>query len=90
MLTESDNERLDSIMDAVLQLREERGYPPPRDEDRIAEILQRCEKSAAEERQQLVESEQQFARPVRPQTSAVDSEGLKSFPQMDRWRGQKD
>jgi NADH:ubiquinone oxidoreductase subunit E len=82
MLTEIDIERFDSIMESVLQLREERGYVPPRDEEKIAEILQKWEKSSVEEHKLLVESIQYFASTVRYQPAARNSNSLKQFPQI--------
>lgn len=90
MLTDNDIERMDSIMESVLQLREERGYMPTRDEDKIAEILQRAEKSASAEHQRLLDSELQFVSVNRHQIAVKNSDNLKSFPQVDRWRGQQD
>jgi hypothetical protein len=79
-MTEIDVERLDSIMGSVLQLREERGYVPPRDEEKIAEILHKWNLSADEQHKLLVESKQQFAAKVRHQVAANKSEKLKEFP----------
>lgn len=89
MLTESDIERFDAIMNGVLQIREARGFNVPvRDEDKIAEILSRGERAADEERQALVDSERLFAGPVKAQRAAKDSDTLKNFSALDRWRGQ--
>lgn len=89
MLTEIDIERFDSIMELVLQLRKERGSMPPRDETKIAEILQKWEKSAAEQHKLLLDSEQQFANPIKYQPAATRSDNLKMFPQMNKWRTPK-
>ena len=49
MLTKADIQRFDSIMAAVMKKREDRGFNiPDRDEDKIAEILDKWEKSAKE------------------------------------------
>jgi hypothetical protein len=86
MLTEAERKeletKLDSIIKSVLQLREDRGYMPPRDEDKIAEILQRWDNSAAEEHRRLIESEEQFAVPVKKQLAARLSENLRKVPQI--------
>ncbi len=50
MLTKEDIKRFDSIMSAVLQRREDRGFDvPDRDEDKIAEIFAKWDRSAKEE-----------------------------------------
>ncbi len=87
MLTDSDMERFDSIMSAVLQRREDRGFEvPDRDEEKIAEILSQAERSAAEEHTLWAQSVEQFASTVKYQESAVASGDAHSFPQMDRYR----
>lgn len=60
MLTDSDKERFDSIMEKVMEKRLLRTSPPVRDEEKIAEILRRAEQSAAEEHARLVESINQY------------------------------
>ena len=86
MLTNADIDRFDSIMDRITQRREERGFPPDRDEDKIAEILYKAERAAAEEHARLVESTQQFASAVRFQVPANEIDDGRGFPQIDRYR----
>lgn len=86
MLTDSDKERLDSIMAASIKRMEERVFPLDRDEDKIAEILSRAERAAAEEHERLVESKAGFASTVKFQTSVTDSEDNKEFPNINRYR----
>lgn len=56
MLTNSDKERFNSIMEKVMEKRLLRTSVPERDEEKIAEILRRAEQSAAEEHARLVET----------------------------------
>lgn len=77
MLLELDVEKLDSMMESVLQLREERGYMPNRDEDKIAEILQKWEASSAEQHRLLIESQRQFTDKPKYQRAANQSDTLK-------------
>ncbi len=56
MLTNSDREKFDSIMEKVMEKRLLRTSAPERDEEKIAEILRRAEQSAAEEHARLLES----------------------------------
>jgi hypothetical protein len=56
MLTNSDREKFDSIMENVMEKRLLRTSVPERDEEKIAEILRRAEQSAAEEHARLIES----------------------------------
>jgi uridine kinase len=86
---EDIKDRLDAVMESVLQTREERGYVPDRDEDKIAKILMKWEKSSYDEYQRLIESRQQFADPIKYQPTASRSETLKMFPQINRFRTQK-
>lgn len=86
MLTKSDVKRLDSLMESVLQRRKERESTPERLEDKIYEILSNWEQSSAEQRRLLIESEGQFANPIRYQPAASRSENLKKFPKMSPWR----
>lgn len=87
MLTESDNDRFDSIMSAVIQRRSERDVLPDRDEEKIAEILGGAERRAAQEHALWLQSKEQFASAVKFQPSASDSEEVKDFANIDRWRG---
>lgn len=57
MLNKKDIERLDSIMAAVMQKREARGFDlPDRDENKIAEILEKWERSTADEHARWADS----------------------------------
>ena len=86
MLTDSDADRFDSIMERILQRREERESIPDRNEDRIAEILYEAEKAAAEEHTNWIYSVEQFASSIKFQAAASDSDNSKEFPQIDRYR----
>lgn len=57
MLTKEDIERFDSIMAAVMQKREARGFDvPDRDENKIAEILEKWDRSTADEHARWIDS----------------------------------
>lgn len=87
MLTDADIERFDSMMAAVMQRREDRGFMiPDRDEERIAEILGDAERRAADEHSLLLELKQRFASAVKFQESVVDSDDNKDFPELDNYR----
>lgn len=60
MLTNSDREKLDSIMEKVMEKRLLRTSVPERDEEKIAEIIRRAEKGAAEEHALLVDAINQY------------------------------
>lgn len=87
MLTDADIERFDSLMSAVMQRREDRGFDvPDRDEEKIAEILGNSDRRAADEHSLWLQSKEQFASTVKFQEAANDSDELKDFPQMDNYR----
>lgn len=87
MLTDADNARFDSIMNKVVQRREDRGdNTPERDEERIAQILGNAERRAALEHALWLESKERFASAVKYQPAAVDSDEVKEFSNIDRWR----
>jgi hypothetical protein len=89
MLLDSDIQRLDMIMEAVLNKREQRGYLPDRDEDKIADIIRRAEEAAEREHQLTVESRQDFASPVRRQEDVKNSENVKETSSIVRWKNRE-
>ena len=85
MLTNSDKERFDSIMEKVMEKRLLRTSVPERDEEKIAEILRRAEQSAAEEHARLVESINQnggYIGNTSRQDSVSQSEEKSNFSSM--------
>lgn len=85
-LTNEDVERLDSIMNAVIQRREDRGLNiPDRDEEKISEILRKADRTAMVEHEQWLYSVEQFGSTVRFQPP-VSEDDSKRFPQLDRYR----
>lgn len=86
MLTDSDIDRMNDIMDRVLARREEREFPPDRDEDRIAEILHRAERAAEEEHARLLETVGGFGSSVKYQEPVYESDEEMDFPNLDRYR----
>lgn len=83
-LTNEDVERFDSIMDAVLQRREDRGMnTPERDEEKIAEILHR---TSVDDYDSWLYSTEHFGTAVKFQPPANNNDNCKKFPQLDRYR----
>lgn len=89
MLTDSDVGRIEEIMLRITAVREKRGYIPDRDEDKIAEILQRGEDAARIQHELLVESSYGFASPVRIRDRAMDSEDPREFGSLSRWKNRE-
>jgi hypothetical protein len=86
LMTDSDNERMEDIMDRILARREERDFFPDRDEDKIADILNAAENKAALEHALFIEARNDFSSAVKYQVSANESDEEKEFPQFDRYR----
>lgn len=86
MLTERDVQQLDQIMASVAKRRMERIYPPDRDEEKIAEILQEWETSSEEQHQLLLMSQWLYAEPVQLPVDVKKESTLKSY----RWKSRKD
>lgn len=78
VLTESDKQRLEAIMQRVKERRLLRNSPPPRDEAKIASIIKRWEDNAAEER--LILDGRSVGN--KPQAPTSRSGNLKKFTAM--------
>lgn len=86
-LTNEDVDRLDSIMNAVTQRREDRGMNlPDRDEEKIAEILSGADRAAYNEHERWLNSMEQFGSAVKFQPPIANGDDGKKFPQLDRYR----
>lgn len=89
MLTESDRERMDNLMENVLEVRSQREEPVVRNETRINEILRSAEARANAEHQLLLESRNTYAGYIGngvAQTPVRQSENLKKFPKLSDWK----
>lgn len=87
MLTEQDVVRFEVIMDRVFATREQRGYIPNRDEDRIAEILEAGDDAARLQHDLLVDSN--YGSSVRSRDKISDSEDLRDFTSLSRWKSRE-
>lgn len=91
MLSSSDMMRLDTIFDGVFEKREQRGYLPDRDEDKIAEILFKADESARVQRELLLDSGYGFTSDVKFQERArdIDAEDAAEYNSLSRWKNRE-
>lgn len=82
MLTPEDEMRFDTLFGDGLRER----VLTDRDEDKIAEILQRAEDGARIQRELLVESGYGFGSAVKHQEPARNTDVVKEYNSLSRWK----